>query len=130
MGPPLKPFDKRGFLFSSSVNTESRTNSRTTFLYFYIYNMEKGFLILIGTFVVVGIVHFVSMRTTKLSETKKTHYRKFFWYFYGIIFMLSGGINIIEKGEFHWSFTLQFIMGLVTIILNLLGKIETNTKKV
>ena len=44
--------------------------------------------------------------------------------------MLSGGINIIEKGEFHWSFTLQFIMGLVTIILNLLGKIETNTKKV
>ena len=33
--------------------------------------MEKGFLILIGTFVVVGILHFVSMRTTKLSEKKK-----------------------------------------------------------
>ena len=92
--------------------------------------MEKGFLILIGTFFVVGVLHFISMRTMKLSETKKTHFRKFFWYFYGIIFMLSGGINLIEKGEFHWSFTLQFIMGLVTIILNLLGKIETNTKKV
>lgn len=92
--------------------------------------MEKGLLILIGTFLIVGVVHFVSMRTSKLSETKKSHYRKFFWYFYGIIFMLSGGVNLIEKGEFYWSFTLQFILGLVTVILNLLGKIETITKQV
>jgi hypothetical protein len=33
--------------------------------------MEKGFLILIGTFFVVGVLHFISMRTMKLSETKK-----------------------------------------------------------
>ena len=62
--------------------------------------MEKGFLILIGTFLVVGVVHFVSMRTSKLSETKKSHYRKFFWYFYGIIFMLSGGVNLLKKENF------------------------------
>jgi len=92
--------------------------------------MGKGFLILIITFLVIGVLHFVSMRTTKLSESKKTHFRKFFWYFYGIIFMLSGGINLIEKEEFHWSFTLQFIIGLVTVILNLFGKIETKTKQV
>lgn len=90
--------------------------------------MEKGFLILIGTFVGVGILHFISMRTMKLSETKKTHLRKFFWYFYGIIFMLSGGINLIEKSDIVWI--TQFIIGLVTIILNLLGKIETKTKQV
>lgn len=89
--------------------------------------MGKGFLILIGTFLVVGVVHFVSMRTSKLSETKKSHYRKFFWYFYGIIFMLSGGVNLIAKGEFHWSFTLQFLIGMVTVILNLLGKLETKS---
>ena len=89
--------------------------------------MEKGFLILIGTFLIVGVVHFLSMRTSKLSENKKSHYRKFFWYFYGIIFMLSGGVNLIEKGDFHWSFTLQFILGLVTVILNLMGKIETKS---
>ena len=90
--------------------------------------MEKGFLILIGTFVGVGILHFISMRTMKLSETKKTHLRKFFWYFYGIIFMLSGGINLIEKSDIVWI--TQFIIGLFTIILNLLGKIETKTKQV
>jgi len=89
--------------------------------------MEKGFLTLIGTFFVVGVLHFISMRTMKLSETKKTHFRKFFWYFYGIIFMLSGGINLIENGEFYWSFTLQFLIGMVTVILNLLGKLETKS---
>ena len=39
-------------------------------------------------------------------------------------------ITLIEKEEFHWSFTLQFIIGLVTVILNLFGKIETKTKQV
>ncbi len=42
--------------------------------------------------------------------------------------MLIGGINLIEKEEFHWSFTLQFIIGFVTVILNLFGKIETKNK--
>jgi hypothetical protein len=41
--------------------------------------------------------------------------------------MLSGGINLIEKGEFYWSFTLQFLIGMVTVILNLLGKLETKS---
>ena len=91
--------------------------------------MEKGFLILIGTFLVVGFLHFVSMRASKLSETKKSHYRKFYWYFLGIIYMLSGGINLIEKEEFHWIFALLVITGLITVILNLLGKIETKTKQ-
>ena len=61
--------------------------------------MGKGLLILLGTFIVVAILHVVSMKMTKISEAKKIHYRKFFWYFYGIIFMLSGGINLLEKGE-------------------------------
>lgn len=87
--------------------------------------MGKGFLILMGTFVLIGVLHIVSIKTMKLSETKKTRFRKIFWYCYGILFMLSGGINLIEKGEFHWSFTLQFIIGFVVVILNLLGKIET-----
>jgi len=38
--------------------------------------------------------------------------------------MLSGGINLLEKGELGWSFLIQFLVGLVTLILNFLGKIE------
>jgi len=92
-----------------------------------LYSVEKEFLILIRTFLVIGVVHFVSIRTSKLSEIKKSNYKKFFWYFYAIIFMLSGGVNLIEKGEFDWVLALQFIIGLVFVILNLLGKIETKS---
>lgn len=92
--------------------------------------MEKGILILMGTFVLVGILHLVSIKTMKLSETKKTRFRKYFWYCYGILFMLSGGINQLEKETFHWSFSLQFIIGLVIVALSVLGKIETKTKQV
>jgi len=40
--------------------------------------MEKGFLILLETFLIVGIIHIVSMKAMKISESKKTQYRKFF----------------------------------------------------
>ena len=92
--------------------------------------MEKGILILMGAFVLVGILHLVFIKTMKLSETKKTRFQKIFWYCYGILFMLSGGINQLEKETFHWSFSLQFIIGLVIVALSVLGKIETKTKQV
>ena len=84
-----------------------------------------GLLILLGTFVVVGMIHFISMKMMKIPETKKTVYRKFFWYFYGIVLMFDGAFNLIEKGAFYWSFKILFLVGLIIIILNLLGKIET-----
>lgn len=84
-----------------------------------------GLLILLGTFVVVAMIHFISMKMMKIPETKKTVYRKFFWYFYGIVLMFDGAFNLIEKGAFYWSFTILFLVGLIIIILNLLGKIET-----
>ena len=84
--------------------------------------MVKGLLILLGTIFVAAILNLVFIKMSKISEAKKIHYRKFFWYFYGIIFMLSGGINLIEKGDIVWI--TQVIIGLVSVILNFLGKIE------
>ena len=84
--------------------------------------MVKGLLILLGTIFVAAILNLVFIKMSKISEAKKIHYRKFFWYFYGIIFMLRGGINLIKKGDIVWI--TQVIIGLVTVILNFLGKIE------
>lgn len=86
--------------------------------------MGKGVLILIGTFVVVAILHLVSLKIMKISEAKKSYLRKLFWYFYGIILILSGSVNLVAKGEFYWSFSIQLLLGVIIIILNLLGKIE------
>ena len=86
--------------------------------------MGKGFLILIVTFIVVGITHLVSMKMTKISETKKSSYRKVFWYFYGMIFLSSGVVNQLEKEAFSWIFSVEILVGLAILILNILGKIE------
>ena len=59
---------------------------------------------MILTFIVVGLIHYISIKLLKISEVKKYKYRRLFWYFYSIIFILSGGINLIEKAEFYWSF--------------------------
>jgi len=86
--------------------------------------MEKGFLILVCTFLVVGIIHVVSMKMTKISEAKKSSYRKLFWYLYGAFFLLSGVINLLEKEAFSWIFSIEILVGLAILILNILGKIE------
>lgn len=86
--------------------------------------MGKGFLILIVTFIVVGIIHLVSMKMTKISETKKSSYRKVFWYFYGMFFLSSGLVNQLEKEAFSWIFSVEILVGLAILILNILGKIE------
>ena len=91
--------------------------------------MSKGLLILILTFTVVGLIHYISIKSLKISEVKKYKYRRLFWYFYSIIFMLSGGINLIEKAEFNWVFFLQFLVGLIVFILNFLEKIEPKRLK-
>ena len=86
--------------------------------------MGKGFLILIVTFIVVGITHLVSMKMTKISETKKSSYRKVFWYFYGMFFLSSGLVNQLEKEAFSWIFSVEILVGLAILIFNILGKIE------
>lgn len=59
------------------------------------------------------------------TKTKKPNFKRVFWYFFGIIQMISGAANLIEKEEFYWTFTLQIVIGLIIVVLNALGKIET-----
>jgi hypothetical protein len=66
--------------------------------------MEKGILILLGTFIVVAIIHVVSMKMTKISETKKSSFRKVFFYIYGVFLTLSGILQCIEKNEIRFFF--------------------------
>ena len=87
--------------------------------------MGKGLLILSIVFIVIAMIHFLSNRMMKLEGSKKSKYRNVFWYFYGIYFFLSGLINLIEKLEWNVVFIFQIILGIVIIILNALGKIET-----
>ncbi len=39
--------------------------------------------------------------------------------------MISSAVNLFQGGALDWVFTLQFVTGLVIVILHPLGKIET-----
>lgn len=87
--------------------------------------MLNGLVIMLIVFVCIGMLHFISMKMMKITENKKQKIRKVFWYFYGIIFILSGLINLLEKEALNFIFLIQIILGTLIIILNFLGKIET-----
>ena len=91
--------------------------------------MSKGLLILFGTFVVIGVIHFISMKMVRISEAKKLHYRKVFWYLYAALLILTAVVNLVEGGILHWSFLTQFLLGLTILILNFLGKIEAKNSE-
>jgi hypothetical protein len=89
--------------------------------------MGKGLLILLGTFIVVAILHVVSMKMTNISEAKKSSFRKVFFYIYGVFLIFSGILQCIEKDEIRVVFLIQSLCGLVMVILNFFGKIEQKT---
>ena len=89
--------------------------------------MGKGLLILLGTFIVVAILHLVSMKMTKISEAKKSSFRKVFFYIYGVFLVLSGILQCIEKDEIRVVFLIQSLCGLVFVVLNFTEKIEQKT---
>ena len=89
--------------------------------------MSKGLLILLGTFIVVAILHVVSMKIMKISEAKKSSFRKVFFYIYGVFLVLSGILQCIEKDEIRVVFLIQSLCGLAFVILNFTGKMEQKT---
>jgi len=89
--------------------------------------MGKGILILLGTFIVIAILHVVSMKMTKISEAKKLSFRKVFFYIYGVFLIFSGILQCIEKDEIRVVFLIQSLCGLALVILNFTGKMEQKT---
>ncbi len=85
--------------------------------------MEKGLLIFGCVLVIILLLNFGVIRLMNVAEEKKSRYRKVFWYFYGSIFSISGGVNLIEKKSFNFIF--QLAIGIAILLLNFLGKIET-----
>jgi len=89
--------------------------------------MGKGLLILLATFIVLAILHVVSMKMIKISEAKKSSFRKVFFYIYGVFLLLSGILQCIEKDEIRIVFLIQSLCGMAFVILNFTGKMQQKT---
>ena len=88
--------------------------------------MIKGLLILFTVFAVVALINVSSLRLMKMEAVKKAKFRKVFFYFYGLFLIFTGILNCIEQSELNVIFIVEVICGIVLLIANYLGKIETN----
>lgn len=86
--------------------------------------MTKGLLVFFIVLVVIAIIHFVSLRMVRVAEEQKWKYRKVFWYIYGFLFAINGFINMLPFEQIKPFAFIQFLCGILVLVLHYLGKIE------
>jgi quinol-cytochrome oxidoreductase complex cytochrome b subunit len=79
---------------------------------------------MIMLFLFVGIAHFVSLKVIDFSVEKKNRLRRIFFYFYGMIYVVIGVIQLVYTENQVNSSSLQIIIGVIFIVLNYLKKLD------
>ena len=79
---------------------------------------------MIVLFLFVGIAHFVSLKVIDFSVEKKNRLRRIFLYFYGMIYVVIGVIQLVYTENQVNSSSLQIIIGVIFIVLNYLKKLD------
>jgi len=75
-------------------------------------------------FLFLGIAHFVSLKVIDFSVEKKNRLRRIFFYFYGMIYVFFGVIQLVYTENQVNSSSLQIIIGVIFIVLNYLKKLD------
>tara|TARA_B110000858_G_scaffold82895_1_gene96068 strand:- start:225 stop:467 length:243 start_codon:yes stop_codon:yes gene_type:complete len=75
-------------------------------------------------FLFLGIAHFVSLKVIDFSVEKKNRLRRIFFYFYGMIYVVFGVIQLVYTENQVNSSSLQIIIGVLFIVLNYLKKLD------
>lgn len=89
--------------------------------------MEKDVIVMISVFLLITVIHFVSLKLIRFSEERKEHLRTVFFYIYGVVYAIIGAIQLeLNAGE-GMFYILQIASGIAFIILNYFGKL--NSKK-
>ena len=79
---------------------------------------------MIMLFLFLGIAHFVSLKVIDFSVEKKNRLRRIFFYFYGMIYVVFGVIQLVYTENQVNSSSLQIIIGVLFIVLNYLKKLD------
>ena len=89
-----------------------------------------GFLLFgLIMFFVFGI-NYITQRVDmdKIPQQKKNKYLTWFWYFYGIFYLLYGLSDIFFEGDFLFG-TIWVVISIIILILNYKGKVFSNPSK-
>ena len=79
---------------------------------------------MIMLFLFLGIAHFVSLKVIDFSVEKKNRLRRIFLYFYGMIYVVFGVIQLVYTENQVNISSLQIIIGVVFIVFNYLKKLD------
>ena len=83
-------------------------------------------LIMLFVFVLNYITQQVDM--DKILQQKKNKYYTWFWYFYGIFFLICGLKNILINESFLEG-SLWVVISVTILVLNYKGKVFSNSSK-
>ena len=84
-----------------------------------------GFLMVL----IFGINYFTQrVDLDKVSQYKKNKYLTWFWYFYGVFFLIQGVVDIFFENRL-WFGLVWVIISITTLILNYKGKVFSNPSK-
>ena len=89
-----------------------------------------GFLLFgLIMFFVFGI-NYITQRgdMDKIPQQKKNKYLTWFWYFYGIFYLLYGLSDIFFEGDFLFG-TIWVVISITILVLNYKGKVFSNPSK-
>ena len=64
----------------------------------------------------------------KIPQQKKNKYLTWFWYFYGVLFLIQGVVDIFFENRL-WFGLVWVIISITTLILNYKGKVFSNPSK-
>ena len=86
-------------------------------------DLSFGLLLFGGLMVFVFGINYFTQRVDidKVSQEKKNKYLTWFWYFYGVFFLIQGVRYIFFENK--WFGLLWVIISVTTLILNYKGKI-------
>ena len=93
-------------------------------------NKLFGVLFFCFLMVLVFVLNYITQQVDmdKILQQKKNKYYTWFWYFYGIFFLICGLKNILFNESFLEG-SLWVVISVTILVLNYKGKVFSNSSK-
>jgi hypothetical protein len=86
--------------------------------------MERGLFIMISVFLLIVVIHLISLKLIRTSEKKKKYLRTIFFYIYGVAYVIIGVMQLEPNDTGNIFPILQIAGGIIFIVLNYLGELN------
>ena len=86
--------------------------------------MERGLFIMISVFLLIVVIHLISLKLIRTSEKKKKYLRTIFFYIYGAAYVIIGVMQLEPNDTGNIFTILQIAGGIIFKAHNYLGELN------